>query len=283
MRFIPDALPVAGDGRGNQLLAELSDYSRVFDYTATDNSPLNLMRAMKLTYSYLCVLLTFALTLPALADSPSGTLILEDAFEREEADPSKEQVGNGWTTNSKSRAKGEKQVDLDGGAMHITRADVADHGVSVVHDLQFSDVTIQMKFKIGKKDSLGINIADMKEKSVHAGHICVAVVKCDKVEISDLKTGRMNQEVRTRRIDGKSTDADKQLLKSKSNYIKNELTANEWHQLRVQIAGNVMSVSIDGKPVVQLESPGIGHSTKSRMRLAVAKSAWVDDVKVWRQ
>mgnify|MGYP001485582597 CR=1 FL=1 len=50
--------------------------------------------------------------------------------------------------------------------MHITRAAVADHGVSVFHDLEFRDVTIQMRFKLRAQDDLGINIADMKEKTV---------------------------------------------------------------------------------------------------------------------
>ena len=48
------------------------------------------------------------------------TVILEDDFNREEADPSAEQVGNGWGTNSQSRAKGVKQVDLVDGAIKIT-------------------------------------------------------------------------------------------------------------------------------------------------------------------
>ncbi|MFK8111335.1 MAG: family 16 glycoside hydrolase [Rubripirellula sp.] len=235
---------------------------------------------MQRTYLLFCFALVAT---PLFAETPSGTLILEDAFERTESDPAKEDVGNGWTTNSKSRAKGEKQVDLADGAMHITRAAVADHGVSVVHDLEFKDVTIQMKFKLGDKDSLGINIADMNEKSVHAGHLCLALVKRNKVEISDLKTGRMNQEVRTRRKDGKASDADKKLLKTKSKYFDVDLAADEWHQLQVQIAGETMKVSINGEKVGQFKSAGIGHPTKRRLRLAVAKSAWVDDVKVWQQ
>ena len=218
----------------------------------------------------------------AFCDQPTGKLILQDAFDREESDPAKEEVGNGWSTNSKTRAKGEKQVDLADGAMHITRAAVADHGVSVVHDLKFKDVTIQMRFKIGPKDSLGINIADMKEKSVHAGHICVALIKADKVQITDLKTGPMKKAIRAKRLEDKLTDADKKLIKSKSKYFKNTLSPNQWHDLQVKIAGEKMTVSIDNQPVGQFTSPGIGHETKSRIRLAVAKSAWVDDVFVWR-
>lgn len=239
---------------------------------------------MKINMHFVVALACLAmLPNPGTAASPEGKLILEDAFERDEAIPTAEDVGNGWTTNSRSRAKGEKQVDLDQGAMHITRAEVADHGVSVVHDLEFKDATLEMRFKIGKGDSLGINIADMKEKSVHAGHICLALIKPNKVEIADLKTGRMNLEMRTRRLNKQVNEDDAKLLKTKSKYFDHKIATDAWHQLKVQIAGDVMTVSINGEQVGQFASPGIGHETKSRLRLAVAKSAWVDDVKVWRQ
>jgi hypothetical protein len=40
---------------------------------------------------------------------------------------------------------------------------------------------------------------------------------------------------------------------------------------------------IDGQAVGQLQSEGIAHPTKTRLRLAVNQQAWVDDVKVVRQ
>lgn len=211
-----------------------------------------------------------------------GTLILSDDFERTESKPEKEDVGNGWSTNSKSRAKGVKQVDLRDGAMFIHRADVADHGVSVVHDLEFTDAHIQLRFKIGKSDSLGINIADMKEKSVHAGHICVALVKHKMVEIADLKTGRMDLERRKRRQEGKETTADIDQMKRTVKRVTAETSANAWHQLDVLIRGQSMQVKIDGKLTSEFSSEGIGHATKRRIRLAVVKNAWVDDIQVWR-
>ncbi len=209
-----------------------------------------------------------------------GTVILEDDFNREEDEPAKEQVGNGWGTNSRSRAKGVKQVDMVDGTMHITRADVADHGVSVTHEAAFQDAVIRLRFKLGAKDDLGINIADMKETSVHAGHICMARIRSGQVEIADLKTGRMNLETRERRLAGKLTSDDQQRLKSTAKTFKVEMAPDEWHQLEVAILGELMSVSIDGKKAGAFQSPGIAHATKSRLRLAVNKSAWVDDVKI---
>lgn len=213
---------------------------------------------------------------------PSGTVLLQDDFNRTESDDNKEQVGNGWGTNSKSRAKGTKQVDLVDGAMHITKAAVADHGVSVTHEVSFKDATIELRFKIGPQDDLGINIADMKEKTVHAGHICMTRIKAKKVEITDLKTGRMNLESRQRRLAGNETPEDKQRVKSKSKSWKVDLDSDAWHMLKVTVKGNTMSVEIDGKKIGQFQSEGIDHPTKSRLRLAVNREAWVDDVTVTR-
>ena len=209
-------------------------------------------------------------------------LLFSDDFERSEKDDTKEQVGNGWWTNSRTRAKGVKQVDLKDGAMHVVRAEVADHGVSVVQDVAFRDATIQLRFKLRNQDDLGINIADMKEKSVHAGHICMAKVRLKKLEIVDLKTGRMKKEIRDARKAGKKISAAQQKqLKDKSRFFVTLLAPNQWHQLEVQIKGDRMQVRINDKVVGAFSSPGIGHPTKRRVRLAVNKQAWIDDVKIW--
>lgn len=210
------------------------------------------------------------------------TLILEDQFDRQESSPEKEEVGNGWTTNSRSRAQGVKQVDLDGQAMHITRADVADHGVSVVHPISFRNGVIEVRFQLQAADELGINIADLGEKSVHAGHLCQARVRLNRVEITDLKTARMNLAVRQRRTDKQATEADKKLTERCSKYFPVKLEADRWHVMRVVIADDTLSVNIDGNPIGSLSSEGIAHPTKKLLRLAVNKSATVDDVRVWR-
>lgn len=240
-------------------------------------SILNFEFPMKKTLSNVAILLTTAV--PTLA----GEKLLEDHFERNEQDESREQLGNDWSTNSKARAAGNKQVDLADGAMHIYRHKVADHGVSVVHDLSFKDVTITMRFKIGSGNELGINIADMNEKSVHAGHLCVAKIRPNKVMLADLKTGRMKKEIRERSKAKQLSADDRKLIKSKEKSIDVNLSKNTWHDLKVQIKGETLTVSIDGQTIGDFQSPGIGHPTKSRLRLAVAKEAWVDDVIVIRE
>jgi len=239
------------------------------------------MRSFQFRALLAAVICVGCVALPAAAGSSTeGKVLLHDNFNREESDPAKEEVGNGWGTNSKSRAKGVKQVDLVDGAMHIVRADVADHGVSVTHEAAFKDATISLRFKLGPKDDLGINIADMKEKSVHAGHICMARVSPFSVEIHDLKTGNMKLKHREARLAKTLTEEMQKVINTKKKKFKTKLTLNEWHELSVKISGDTMTVGIDGKDVGQFQSEGIGHPTKSRLRLAVNKSAWVDDVKI---
>ncbi|MFV1995789.1 MAG: family 16 glycoside hydrolase [Verrucomicrobiales bacterium] len=230
-----------------------------------------------LAFTFLCASAPLREATASPGESP---LLLEDSFEREESSPEKEEIGNGWSTNSKSRAKGEKQVDLDGGAIHITRAAVADHGVSVVHDLDFRDASIKLRFKLGPKDDLGINIADMEEKFVHAGHICLARIRLKQVEITDLKTGRMNLNIYDRRKAKTTTPEDEKIVEGKSKYFDVDLAPDTWHQLEVRIEGDRMEVRIDDKKIGAFNSPGIAHPTKHRLRLAVNKSAWVDDVEI---
>ena len=213
----------------------------------------------------------------------ADTVLLKDNFDRQETDDSQEQVGGKWSTNSKARAKGNKQVDLIDGAMRMTRHEVADHGVSVAHDLQFKNAEISMRFRIGQGDELGINIADMKEKSVHAGHLCVAKIRLNKVTIIDLKTGRMKKEMRDKAQNKTLTADDRKLIKTKEKAFPIKLTADTWNDLKVGIQDDTMTVSINGKEVGQFASAGIDHDTKSRVRLAVAKDAWVDDIKVERK
>jgi len=212
------------------------------------------------------------------AESEARRLLFADDFERVESDDSKEQLGNGWLTNSDKRAKGNKQADLKDGALWITRHPVADHGVSVVKDVDFRDARIELKFRIGPGDDLGINLADMQEKTVHAGHLCVARIRLNKVEITDLKTGRMNLANRELKLSGKLSHQQKKAIDKKTKTVQVKLQADVWHQLVIEVRGDLMSVNIDGMDVGEFQSAGIAHPTKRRVRLAVGKSAAVDDL-----
>ena len=207
--------------------------------------------------------------------------LFQDSFNRQDASSDSENPGNNWGTNSKSRAQGVKQVFLRDNAMFIRKADAADHGVSVTQDVEFDDAVIRLRVKLGKGDDLGVNIADMQEKTVHAGHICMPRIRLDSLEIRDLKTGRMRLDEREKSKNKTLTAADRKLLATKEKKFPLSLTADQWHDIEIRIEGTTMSVTIDGDKAGSFSSEGIGHPTKRRIRLAVNREAWVDEIEIF--
>jgi hypothetical protein len=227
--------------------------------------------------------LALSLLRPAQADE-LGTLIFEDDFNRSESQEQADELGKGWKTNSQSRAKGNKQVDLKDGAMRIYIHEEADHGVSVTHEAQFRDGAVQLRFMLeAKGDSLGLNFADQKFKEVHAGHLFAARIHTHRVLLEDLKTGKMNLKTRELRQANQLTEEQKKELKKKEKNFPNKLEVGKWHTLLVEVSGDTLKVSIDGEAVGAFSSEGIAHPTKRTLRLAVPKDAVVDDLKIWKR
>ncbi|MDB4637966.1 MAG: DUF1080 domain-containing protein [Planctomycetaceae bacterium] len=211
-----------------------------------------------------------------------GHLIFEDDFERDESTPGKEEIGNGWTSNSPWRAKGNQQVDLVDGAMKVTRHKVADHGVAIFQKLDFQDAAVELRFKLGQGDSLGLDFVDREVKTIHAGHLCMARVALNKMTMMDSKTGHMDNKIRDRRQAGEKSPELTKLINSKKKDVILDLAPNSWHTLLVVVEGPMMATYLDGKLVGEFESVGIAHPTKRMITLAVGKKATVDDVKVWK-
>lgn len=217
------------------------------------------------------------------ADAP-GQIVFQDDFNRSTPQSKTDSPGNGWSTNSRARAKGQRQVELRDGAMYIFISPEADHPVSVVHTAAFTNGTLSLRFKLeDKRDSLGVDFADPQCKEVHAGHLFAVRVFPTKVLLQDLKTGAMRLDIQTARQQKQALTAEQQqALKGKQKSVPCPVAVGAWHELVVTVAGDVLSATVDGKSVGALQSPGIGHPTKRVLRLAVPRNAVVDDVKLWR-
>lgn len=221
---------------------------------------------------------------PSLRGEEKGELIFSDDFERSESQEKTDEPGNGWGTNSKSRAKGNKQVDLRDGAMYIYIHETADHGVSVTQTAEFTDGAVTLRFLLeDPKDSLGLNFADLQYKEVHAGHLFVAKVSPKQVTLQDLKTGNMDLKMREARQAGTLSKEQKALLDGKMKKFPVDLEVGAWHDLEVSVSGETLRVVIDGEEVGRFASEGIAHPTKRMLRLAVARNAVVDDVRIWKK
>ena len=227
---------------------------------------------------------SIVLAMTASAGEP-GALLFHDDFERNETQEEKDEPGRGWGTNSRSRAKGNKQVDLRDGAMHIFISAEADHAVSVTHPAEFTDGAVSLRFMLeDARDSLGLDFADLACKQVHAGHLCAARIRPKSVTLQDLKTGNMRVDIQeARKAKSKLTEEQKSALEGKQKAFPVTLDVGAWHDLIVTISGDELSTEIDGRVVGRFRSPGIAHPTKKMLRLAVPRNAVVDDVKIWRK
>ena len=219
-----------------------------------------------------------------MAAQDYGDLIFEDNFNRNDSSETKETLGNGWTSNSDKRAKGNKQLFLKDGALFISTHSEADHAAIAFHDCGFKDGTISMKVKFtNSKQAINFNIADFKEKSVWAGHLMALEVRPYRIGFKDLKTGSMNLTLREARKSGVLTHEQKKLLASKNKKIKNELALSQWHEVVATINGDELSCTVNGNYVGSFKSPGINHPKKATLRLIVSNDITVDDLKIWKK
>lgn len=228
-------------------------------------------------------LVTLCAVLPVRAEENLGTLVFSDDFERKQTQDVKDEPGNGWNTSSSWSAKGHKQVDLVDGALHIYIHPEAIHAVDVGHAFAFIDGTAQMKFKFHEpKDTLMLNFADLTWKEVHAGHICAATFGTKRVTLQDMKTGNMLLKYYDDRKAGKLSKEDEAIIKTKQKSFPIDISINEWHTLSVNITGETMKASVDGKEVGSFSSVGIAHETKQVLRLLVSNQVTIDDVKYYK-
>ena len=231
----------------------------------------------------LLLLLSLCAALPIMAEENLGTLVFSDDFERTSKQDVKDEPGNGWNTSSSWSAKGNKQVALVDGALHIYIHPEAIHAVDVGHAYVFIDGTATMRFKFHEaKDTLMLNYADLSYKEVHAGHICAATFAPKRVNLQDMKTGSMLLKYYDDRKAGKLSKEDEALIKTKQKSFPCDISINEWHSLSVNITGDTMTASVDGKAVGSFSSPGIAHETKQVLRLLVSNQVTIDDVKYYK-
>jgi hypothetical protein len=225
-----------------------------------------------------------ALAAPAFA-ADLGKVIFQDDFNRNESQETTDEPGSGWGTNSKSRAKGDKQVDLKDGAMRIYISPRADHAVSVTHAAEFTDGAVTLRFMLEDvKDSLGLDFADLQCKEVHAGHLFAVKVAPKQVQLIDHKTGGMRNDIRDARTAKKElTDEQKKAIAGATKGVPHATEVGKWHELQITIQGDEIGVAIDGKTVGSFQSPGIAHPTKRMLRFSVPRNAVVDDVKIYRK
>ena len=158
------------------------------------------------------------------------------------------------------------------------KPEITAHAAVYGLEVPTKDSIVECKIKLDGATMMDVEFDDRKFTGCHYGHICRAQVKLDGVTIIDEKDGNMKNEIRAM-----PNGPDKwKLLTGRQVTFPAKFEAGKWHDLVVELAGDEIRVSVDGKRVAFLKSSGIGHETKSKIELGVAgQSGFFDDVKVW--
>lgn len=228
---------------------------------------------------------SFALAaeLPPVPSEPIAKkkeLLFSDDFESKEPKKEWHKVvptfvqENGVLKGTQTR---DKAVPAENGKPAVT-PHAAVHGLSI----PTKDSVVEVKMKFSGASLMDVEFDDRNYNGSHYGHLCRAQVKLTGVTVVDEREGSQNNFVTENRNDPSKKAEVAAKLKGKSITYPVKLEPEKWYTVQVETVGEAMRVSIDGKPVAYLKSPGIGHPTKSKIEVGVGgKDGLFDDIKVW--
>lgn len=221
-----------------------------------------------------CTAFLFFATFSVAADIPSepiaqkGEPILADDFERADLGDWKSLIPT---------------FTVEGGALKGVQTR-ADHGAVGRVYRPMKDVVVEFRFQLVGSTGFNAVFDDQKFKGSHAGHICRVAFAPTQIRLGDDKEGVMRNDIYEMRKDpAHKKEADK-LLEGRGSSTKiAKLEQQKWYQVVIELKGDEMRVSLDGKPVGFLKSSGIAHETKSSFHFTVnGQGVLFDDVRIWQ-
>ena len=196
-----------------------------------------------------------------------GALLFSDEFERSE-------LGK-W----KVIIPGFKVV----GGVLVGTQDRADHGSVGRVYLPMEDVIVSFRFKFAGSPRFNVVFDDKNHKGSHAGHICRVAFAQKQIRLGDDREGIMRHDIFAMRRDPERQDAAEKMLEGRGFSARADLESERWYSVSIEILSDEMRVSLDGKVVGYLKSPGLAHPTKESVHFTVSGNAThFDDVKIWR-
>ncbi|HLX63478.1 MAG TPA: hypothetical protein VKX17_19565 [Planctomycetota bacterium] len=229
---------------------------------------------ISLRIALLCLAAFFACASATDTLATPGKLVFEDDFARAEMAP-KWKVGKGFFTLKDGVVTAAENPDDKHGAYAYVQPSFV-----------FKDIVVEYSAKFDGGKALHLMINDNKYKESHAGHILRATLYPAKVDVADYKFGAMKNEIFDKMKDPATTAEEKTKLrasiKDKQAAFKTDLDLSQWHVVRVEIAGDEMLVSLDGKPAAYIKSQGIDHPTKNAIGFEIAgKASDFKAMKIW--
>lgn len=164
----------------------------------------------------------------------------------------------------------KSQSAVQDGVLVGTTGEGSDHAAvdSITIDPE-KDLEVSVKFRFMSEQAKSFNVwfDDKKYQGSHAGHICSVSVSPTGVNISDAKTGGMDNQYYDRKKADTLTEDEKKLIASKSKNLPVKLSMQEWHELVIRTSGDKCQVALDGALTGEFQSEGIAHDTKCLVSL----------------
>jgi hypothetical protein len=207
-----------------------------------------------------------AADIPAEPLVKKGQLLLADDFERTELGDWKSLIPT---------------FTVEGGVLKgVQTRD--DHGAVGRVYRPMRDVVVEFKFQLDGSTGFNAVFDDQKFKGSHAGHICRVAFTPKQLRLGDDKEGVMRNDIYAMRKEpARKAEADK-LLIGRGSSAPIVIEQKKWHHVTIEISGDQMRVSLDGKAAGYLKSPGIAHETKSSFHFTVnGKGVLFDDIRIW--
>ena len=220
-------------------------------------------------------------TIPAEPIAQKKELLFADDFQSAEHDARWHRVVDTFSFEEgalKGTQTREKDMPSKDGKSVVT-AHAAVYGL----ELPTKDSVVECKIRFEGATMIDVEFDDRKFTGSHYGHLCRAQVRLVIVTLIDERDGSQSNALIELRKDPVANKPEiSKLLAAHSASFPTKLVTGKWYSLVVETVGDQMRVTIEGKPVGYLKSPGIGHATKSKIELGVGgKDGWFDDLKVW--
>ena len=162
------------------------------------------------------------------------------------------------------------------------KPEVKAHAAVFGLEVPTKDSVVEAKIKFEGATMIDIEFDDRKFTGSHYGHIARAQIRLDKVVMLDEREGSQNEAIKALQKDPSTKAEAAKMLVGKSAAFPAKFEPGKWYTFTVEVAGDEMRASIDGKAVGYLKSAGIGHATKSKIELGVAgKDGYFGEIKVW--
>jgi hypothetical protein len=218
---------------------------------------------------------------PASPIAEKKELLFSDDFENAKGDP-RWKIAVPTFTRVDGMLKGTQTRDKDVPAAD-GKPEIKAHPAVISLVVPTKDCVVEVKIKFGGNTVMDVEWDDRAFTGSHYGHLCRAQAKLNGFNLLDERDGSQSNElIELKKDPVKNKAAIGKLYATHSVLYPGKLDPDKWYLYGVEIANDEMRVTVDGKPVAYLKSPGIAHATKSQLEFGVSgKDGYFDDLKVW--